>query len=40
MCFRRKASAGRAYPQVVASRRTGDQVSQQVIATLGRYDDL
>src|SRR5260370_40501058 len=40
MYFRRKTSAGRAYLQIVASRREGDQVRQQVIATLGRYDDL
>ena len=35
MYFRRKTAAGRAYLQIVASRRTGDQVRQQVIATLG-----
>jgi hypothetical protein len=40
MYFRRKTSAGRAYLQIVESRRTGDQVRQQVIATLGRYEDL
>ena len=40
MYFRRKTSAGRAYLQIVASRRIGDQVRQQVIATLGRYEDL
>jgi hypothetical protein len=40
MYFRRKTSAGRAYLQIVASRRTGDQVRQQVIATLGRFEDL
>jgi hypothetical protein len=40
MYFRRKTSAGRAYLQIVASRRDGAQVRQQVIATLGRYDDL
>src|SRR5579871_2105279 len=40
MYFRRKTSAGRAYLQIVGSRRTGDQVRQQVIATLGRYEDL
>jgi hypothetical protein len=28
MYFRRKTSAGRAYLQIVASRRTGDQVRQ------------
>src|SRR2546426_3246396 len=40
MYFRRKPSAGRAYLQIVESRRTGEQVRQQVIATLGRYEDL
>jgi hypothetical protein len=40
MYFRRKTSAGRAYLQIVESRREGDQVRQQVIATLGRYEDL
>ena len=33
MYFRRKTSAGRAYLQIVESRRDGDQVRQQVIAT-------
>ena len=36
----RKTSAGRAYLQIVESRREGDQVRQQVIATLGRFEDL
>jgi Transposase DDE domain len=40
MYFRRKTSGGRAYLQIVESRRDGDQVRQQVIATLGRYEDL
>ena len=40
MYFRRKISAGRAYLQIVESRRDGDQVRQQVIATLGRFDEL
>jgi hypothetical protein len=40
MYFRRKTSAGRAYLQIFASRREGDQVRQQVIATLGRCDEL
>jgi len=40
MYFRRKTSAGRSYLQIVESRRDGDQVRQQVIATLGRYDEL
>lgn len=40
MYFRRKTSGQRAYLQIVESRREGDRVRQQVIATLGRYDDL
>ena len=40
MYFRRKTSAGRAYLQIVESRREGNQVRQQVIATLGRHDEL
>src|ERR1700693_2895864 len=40
MYFRKKTSGGRAYLQIVESRREGAQVRQQVIATLGRYDDL
>jgi len=40
MYFRRKTSAGRAYLQIVERRREGDQVRQQVIATLGRFDEL
>ena len=40
MYFRRKTSAGRAYLQIVASRRDGDQVRQQVNVTLGRYEEL
>jgi hypothetical protein len=40
MYFRRKTSDGRAYLQIVESRRDGDQVRQQVIATLGRFDEL
>jgi len=39
MYFRRKTSSGRAYLQIVESRRDGDQVRQQVIATLGRFDE-
>ena len=39
MYFRRKTSAGRAYLQIVESRRDGGQVRQQVIATLGRFDE-
>ncbi len=38
--FRRKISVGRAYPQIVEIRREGNQVRQQVIATLGRFEDL
>ena len=38
MYFRRKTSAGRAYLQIVESHRDGDQVRQQVIATLGRFE--
>src|SRR3974390_1082417 len=40
MYFRKKPSGGRAYLQIVESRRDGGQVRQQVIATLGRYEDL
>src|ERR1700740_629559 len=40
MYFRRKTSAGRAYLQIAESRRDGDQVRQQVIETLGRFDEL
>src|SRR5262245_5927828 len=40
MYFRRKTSAGRAYLQIVESRREGDQVRQQVITTLGRFEEL
>jgi hypothetical protein len=40
MYFRRKISAGRAYLQIVESRRDGKEVRQQVIATLGRFDEL
>ena len=40
MYFRRKTSAGRAYLQIVESRRDGTQVRQQVIATLGRFEEL
>ena len=38
--FAAKPPGGRAYLQIVESRREGDQVRQQVIATLGRYEDL
>src|ERR1700750_788573 len=40
MYSRRKTSAGRAYLQIVESHRDGDQVRQQVIATLGRFEEL
>jgi len=40
MYFRKKTSAGRAYLQIVESRREGAAVRQQVIATLGRIDEL
>jgi hypothetical protein len=40
MYFRRKPSQGRIYLQIVESQRTGDQVRQRVIATLGRLDEL
>jgi hypothetical protein len=40
MYFRRKTSPGRAYLQIVESRRDGAQVRQQVIATLGRFEEL
>jgi hypothetical protein len=40
MYFRRKQSQGRIYLQIVESHRTGDQVRQRVIATLGRLNEL
>ena len=40
MYFRNKTSAGRAYLQIVESRREGAAVRQQGIATLGRIDEL
>ena len=40
MYFRKKTSGGRAYLQIVESRREGEAVRQQVIATLGRVEDL
>jgi hypothetical protein len=40
MYFRKKTSDGRAYLQIVESRREGVAVRQQVIATLGRVEDL
>ncbi len=40
MYFCKKTSGGRAYLQIVESRREGASVRQQVIATLGRVEDL
>jgi hypothetical protein len=40
MYFRKKASGGRAYLQIVESGRDGAQARQQVIATLDRIEDL
>jgi hypothetical protein len=40
MYFRKKTSGGRAYLQIVESRREGATVRQQVIATLGRIEAL
>ena len=40
MYFRKKTSGGRAYLQIVESRREGAPVRQQVIATLGRFEEL
>ena len=40
MYFRKKTSSGRVYLQIVESRREGAAVRQQVIATLGRNEDL
>jgi hypothetical protein len=40
MFFRLKTSGPRRYLQLVANRREGDTVRQQVIATLGRLDAL
>jgi hypothetical protein len=40
MYFRKKTSGARAYLEIVESRREGAQVRQQVIATLGRVEDL
>ena len=39
MSFRKKTSGGRAYVQIVESRREGAAGRQQVIATLGRIDE-
>jgi hypothetical protein len=40
MYFRRKTSGGRAYLQIVESRREGDPLRQQVVATIIRMDEL
>ena len=40
MFFRKKTSGGRAYLQIVENRREDGLVRQQVIATLGRLEDL
>ena len=40
MYFRKKTTGGRAYLQIVESRREGASVRQQVIATVGRIEDL
>ena len=40
MYFRKKTSDGRTYLQIAESRREGASVRQQIIATLGRLDDL
>jgi hypothetical protein len=40
MYFRKKTSGGRAYLQIVHARRDGTRIRQQVIATLGRLDEL
>jgi hypothetical protein len=40
MYFRKKSSGGRAYLQIVQARREGPRIRQQVIATLGRLDEL
>ena len=40
MYFRKKTTDGRTYLQIVESRREGAAVRQQIIATLGRFEDL
>ena len=40
MYFRKKTTDGRTYLQIVESRREGAAVRQQIIATLGRLEDL
>jgi hypothetical protein len=40
MFFHKKTSGGRVYLQIVENRREDGAVRQQVIASLGRLDDL
>jgi hypothetical protein len=40
MYFRKKTSGGREYLQIVHARREGRRIRQQVVATLGRLDEL
>jgi Transposase DDE domain len=40
MYFRKKTSGGREYLQIVHARREGPRIRQQVVATLGRLDEL
>jgi hypothetical protein len=40
MYFRKKTTGGRTYLQIAHARREGTRIRQQVIATLGRLDDL
>src|SRR5271169_6643032 len=40
MFFRKKTSGGRAYLQIVENRREDGAVRQQVIATVGRLEEL
>jgi hypothetical protein len=40
MYFRKKTSGGRSYLQIAHARREGRHIRQQVIATIGRLDEL
>ena len=40
MYFRKKTSGGRSYLQITHARREGRHIRQQVIATIGRLDEL
>ena len=40
MYFRKKTSGGRSYLQIAHARREGKHIRQQVIATIGRLDEL